>query len=412
MRILHINHSDSVGGAAIASLRISESLSKMGVVSNRLVRLKIGKNPNVYEMINKPFGRLINIIRWRFGYLICYIFNQSKDATNSLNVIPSFITRKINNLKPDIVHLHWIGHETLSFGSISKITQPIVWTMHDLWPISGAEHISFNQDYLNGYKRKTRRIFQSNHLNKWVLNRKRKLYNKKKIFMASPSTWLAKKVKESSIFNDLTIKVIPNPLDTNFWIPINKEDARKQLKLPINKKIILFGLYGDIHVKHKGFDLLVDAFSELKYDKSKILIVTFGGENQKSLKPLGFETHNFGFISENKLMRNIYSAADVYVMPSRIESFGQTAAESSACGTPVVAFNDTGVADIVQHKKTGWLAKYKDTSDLSRGIDFLLENSSLDLFSKNARTYIVNNFSYPVVANQYLDYYRYIFSKN
>jgi glycosyltransferase involved in cell wall biosynthesis len=411
LKVLHIGHSDIVGGANIATTRLSESLRRIDISSTQLVRLKITNDPTVKKIIGGKFGRVISSLRRIIGRAICTIFDPNIYRVKSMGIIPSFVSNKINKISPDIVHLQWIGHETMSIKDIMRVKQPLVWTCHDLWPISGAEHISFYDYYLNGYKNTSGNALRRDILNRWVWKNKKNLFNNKNINIVAPSKWMAKQIKKSTISNNLSISVIPNAIDTELWRPVKKNEARRALNIPFDKKVILFGLYGDTNVKNKGFDLLVKALAKIEYDKSKIIIMTFGGENKESIEALGYKMRNFGFISEGELMRNIYSVADIYVMPSRIESFGQTASEASACGTPVVAFNGTGVADIVQHKKSGWLAKQYDTSDFANGIDYLLsESNNLKLISKNAREHIIKNFSYHVVSNKYNQLYNKILS--
>jgi len=410
LKVLHIGHSDIVGGANIATTRLSESLRRIDISSTQLVRLKITNDPTVKKIIGGKFGRAISSIRRIIGRGICTIFDPNIFRVKSMGIIPSFVSNKINKISPDIVHLQWVGHETISIKDIMRIKQPLVWTCHDLWPISGAEHISFDDYYINGYKETSGNTWGLDILNRWVWINKKNLFNKKNINIVAPSKWMAKQIKKSTISNNLNISVIPNPIDTGVWLPVKKDKARKSLGIPSGKKVILFGLFGDTNVENKGFDLLLQALGEINYKNSDLVVMTFGGENKQSIKDIGYKMYNFGFVSELDLMRKLYSAADIYTMPSRIESFGQTASEASACGTPVVAFNNTGVADIVVDKKTGWLANPFDVSDFAHGIEYLLNEVDVNEFSLNARNFIIENFSYSVVAKKFEKLYTKILS--
>jgi len=86
---------------------------------------------------------------------------------------------------------------------------------------------------------------------------------------------------------------------------------------------------------------------------------------------------NMGMIEDELVLVQLYSAADLTVVPSRSESFGQVASESLACGTPVVAFKTSGLKDIVQHMTTGYLAEDFQTEDLAKGIRLLAEDAEL-----------------------------------
>lgn len=407
MKILHINHSDKIGGAAIASMRIAESLNSNGDLNLMLVRIKLTENENVV-LINSVFlSRLINSIRARIGRFLTFLFGCDLSTTNSANVLPSPVIARINAINPDIVHIHWVGHEMMSIGSIAKIKQPVVWTLHDLWAMSGVEHLPVLDSYISGnFKNNTRSLLTKSNLDQWTWNRKAKLIKDKQIFFVAPSQWMSSKAKAAALMNDSHISVIPNPLDIDFWRCGDLKQVRSKLKLPISKKIILFGLYGDADAKHKGFDLLVDALEKIKIDKSNTILSIFGGNFQeKSIHGIKIISH--GFVESELEMRDIYRAADVFVMPSRKESFGQTAAEAMACGVPVVSFAGHGTADFILHKETGWLAQPFNITDLAKGIDYIL-NCSLEKtlsLSQESRKSIENLCAYNKVATQYKEVY-------
>ncbi|WP_198133225.1 glycosyltransferase [Roseobacter sp. AzwK-3b] len=116
------------------------------------------------------------------------------------------------------------------------------------------------------------------------------------------------------------------------------------------------------------------------------------------------------WIRDDARLRSAYSAADVFVAPSRMEAFGKTVAESMSCGTPVVCFNSTGPADIVSHLITGYKAKAFDIEDLARGISWVLNLSLQDKHSvrKMAREHVVEHFATNVIAAEYIALYKQI----
>ena len=114
-----------------------------------------------------------------------------------------------------------------------------------------------------------------------------------------------------------------------------------------------------------------------------------------------------GHVHDDLSLRLLYSAADVMVVPSRQEAFGQTASESLACGTPVAAFNATGLKDVLEHQVSGYLAKPFDAQDLANGIEWLYsELRKSNQLNLAARARAIDTFSYPVVAKQYEAIYR------
>ena len=154
---------------------------------------------------------------------------------------------------------------------------------------------------------------------------------------------------------------------------------------------------------YKGFNLFLEAMFLLK--NSSPLIVFFGKVSADDIASIPFETFSLGYINDDRLLKVIYSSADIFVAPSRQEAFGKTLAESMACGTPVVCFDATGPKDIVRHKHSGYKAKAFDTADLAQGITWVLQNSEAQNLRQNARNHSVENFSKEVIAKKYLELY-------
>ena len=98
------------------------------------------------------------------------------------------------------------------------------------------------------------------------------------------------------------------------------------------------------------------------------------------------------------------------IVPSKMETLGQTAIEALACGTPVVAFNDTGLSDIVEHKKSGYLAEFLNVKDLANGIEWVLKNSFENTLTDNSRKRVENSFSEEVIIKKYQNTYNSLLS--
>jgi len=131
----------------------------------------------------------------------------------------------------------------------------------------------------------------------------------------------------------------------------------------------------------------------------------------RNLKIDGFNHTNLGFIKNDKLMREIYSAADAYISPSLIESFGKSVLEAMACGTPSVIFDNTGSTDIVTHKIDGYVSKFKNTTDLAKGIDWVLNTRNNKKLSKNAIRKVTTKFNINQIAADYKKLYINILKK-
>ena len=178
MRIVHVNFSDSIGGAAIAARRIHASLLKEGLDSWLVVIENIENFKNTCSNDKSFFENTKVEIKKAFGRQLKIFFKTENKNTHSLNIIPSSLVEKINKLKPDIVNLHWIGNETISISDIDKIKSKVVWTLHDMWPFCGAEHYSNNDRYIFGYTKfnKPNSDFGID-VNRIIFNKKKKYYN-------------------------------------------------------------------------------------------------------------------------------------------------------------------------------------------------------------------------------------------
>ena len=308
----------------------------------------------------------------------------------------------VNKSDADIIHLHWVQHEMLSIADIAKIEKPIVWTLHDMWAFCGAEHLAQDDRWRLGYSKNDNSNSKFGFdINRWTWLRKLKHWQKP-MHVVTPSNWLANCVRESKLMENWPVSVVPNLLNTDYWKPKDKNFARKTLGIRSDIPLAIFGTLGANSTHHKGFDLLLETLNNIKNkDHLKNMeIVVFGKNTLKSLPKINFPVHFVGHLDDDSLI-NLYSAADATIVPSRQEAFCQTASESQACGTPVIAFNIGGLTDIVDHLKTGYLAKAFDTEDLSKGISWVLENEQKLFLGKQARSKAVEKFSQKILIEKY-----------
>lgn len=314
----------------------------------------------------------------------------------------------INASRADVVHLHWVAGGMLRFEDILKIKAPIVWTLHDNWVYTGGCHVSFDcKKYLHGCS--SCPVLNSDSkkdLSTSVFNRKLKVFSKRTdIKFVGVSKWITDCAQESFLLKNHDVICIGNPIDTSIFCPYDKTESRKLLKLPLNKKLIAFGAMCPLSDLNKGFENLYKALNSIVSEDFEIVI--FGASKPKIPQGFNHATHYMGLLNDDISLRLLYSSVDVMVVPSYQESFGQTASESMACGTPVVCFDTTGLKDIVVHKKTGYLAKPFDSIDLAYGIVWILNlsySAYLDM-SNNSREKIINEFDYESLVHKYIDVY-------
>ena len=198
---------------------------------------------------------------------------------------------------------------------------------------------------------------------------------------------MLKEAQKNKIVKQHSVKLLHYPLDHEIWKPIDKKVAREILNLDINEKYILFGAIGGDRDPRKGFIEMMNAIDILNSkDRLKnTTLLVFGTSKIDAKYQKNYTIKCFGHLYDDFSMKLLYSAADVMVVPSLQEAFGQTASEAQACGTPVVAFNNTGLEDTVEHFKTGYCAELGDSLDLARGIEYILNSNNYESLSNEAK---------------------------
>jgi glycosyltransferase involved in cell wall biosynthesis len=414
MRVLIVNAYDNMGGAARASYRLHQSLLEKGIESTMLVQNKFGDDFKVESYTKSVFQNIWEKIRTIVDNFPVKLYKKRNKTLFS----PSWIgfnnaVKQINVIDPDIVHLHWVSNAMIKIEDLAKIKAPIIWTLHDNWAFTGGCHIMWECDKFKKACGSCPRLGSNTDkdLSRSVFNRKRNTYKKlPNMVIVGLSKWITNCTKESSLLKNHEIVNIPNPIDTNIFKPLDTKHARELWNLPANKKLILFGAMSATSDVNKGFKELVQSLDLL--DDEDIEFVIFGSSEPKEKQPFKLKTYYLGHLHDDVSLVSLYSAVDLMVVPSLQETLPQTASEAMACGTPVVAFGHTGLLDIVDHKKTGYLADPFQVKDLSEGIKWVLNCSNYDNLSSNARQKIVQEFDSSIIANRYMELYKKVLQDN
>lgn len=400
-KILLLNYSELKGGAALACNRLHQGLLKKKIQSFLLVNEKITNSSSVLGPTNQKEIFII-FLKKIFIKLVNFILKKNIGYFFSISLFKSNILKKISELNPEIVNLFWVNNEMLSIEQIKKINKPLVWTFVDMWPFLGTEHYSLNSIYFKkNFKVSKKNFFY--YLNKWTWERKKKNFDFS-FEIVVISKWLASQVKRSIIFRNKKVNIIYPGLDFKNFKRVNKESSRKFFNFSEKYKYILFLSSNGTGDTRKGFQILLKSLEYLKIDNIVLIIV--GKLEESDLRNLKLPYKNFNKIPyDNHLnLIKLYTACDLLVAPSILEAFGQVALEAASCNTPTVAFRNTGVEDIIKHKKTGYLSNFLDEKDFAKGIDWCLKDkNSLD---KNIRSYVKNKFDIKISVRKYLELYK------
>ncbi|MBJ6724074.1 glycosyltransferase family 4 protein [Geomesophilobacter sediminis] len=407
IKVLLLNTLDDAGGAARAASRLLTAVREVGVDAQMLVRRKRGDLPGVIGPAT-AFTRFVQALRPHLDALPVRLYPNSPYLNFAPAMVPDLLVRKVEEINPDIIHLHWIAGGFLQLETLRRLRKPLVWTLHDSWAFTGGCHVPFE---CTSYREKCGKcpILGSSRevdLSRRVWARKERALHDLPINVVAPSRWMASCAEASSLFREKRIVTLPNGVDEQLFRPIAKDAAREMLSLPQGQKLICFGAMS-ARDRNKGFHLLASALRELaaRWGGDAQLVV-FGSLDRVDAVDLGIRTTYRGRIDDDSELALLYAAADVFVLPSLMENLPYAVMEAMACGTPCVAFDQGGVPDLIEPEINGYLARCYEPEDLAKGIAWVLEDNERHRgLSQRARKKVEDEFALSVVAGRYLQLY-------
>jgi len=410
MKILMLNTFDEWGGAARAAFRLHRGVRGSGIDSRLLVQFKSGDVKDVLCNTH-PFVKLTRQARLVLDSLPARLHPNRPIHNFTPALLPEMLAGKIAAMEHDLLHLHWMAGGFLRLETLKKFRKPLVWTLHDSWAFTGGCHVPFE---CVRYQQRCGACpvlgsSREKDLSRWVWRRKEKAWRNLNLTVVTPSRWMADCAKSSALFHEVRVEVIPNGLDLALFKPVDKRLARELLCLPQDKKLILFGAVGGTSDRNKGFPLLLAALQKMSVGgwKDTAELMVFGASEPACVEPFGMKARYFGRLHDEISLVLLYAAADVFVAPSMLESLGYTVMESMACGTPCIAFHQGGVPDLIEHGRTGYLARPYDPDDLAAGIGRVLEDDvARGEMAQRARRKVEEEFALDKVAQRYAALYR------
>lgn len=233
-----------------------------------------------------------------------------------------------------------------------------------------------------------------------LLKKKREIYARSKLYVVAVSDWIKHEI-EKSVLGNQTICRIYNGIDTETFKPYDKNLFRKELGLPLDKKIIAFGIKG-----WADSNKVADDYA----DNDDVYFAAIGHAHM----PTGNKNcTSLPKTQDRDLFAKYLSAADIFLHPTPEDSFGLISAEALSCGVPVVTYDIDALPEIVTHKHVGYVAEYENVQSLKAGIDYVLGLSAEDYarMSARARERIKNDFSCEKMYDEYLSLYKKILAE-
>ena len=405
MKIAHFT-SELTGGAGVAAQRLNDALRRQGVDSC----LYYGCGVSLVEGCQRGFDNQ-SFTRRNLAAL-AQAWRNRRNAPGCLVTSPRWIRRtRLHDLgsRPDVVNLHWISRwiDQQSFFASLPADLPVVWSLHDMNPFTGGCHHAGDCERFTNHCRDCPQLKHPGpHDDAFrFFETKKRCYAGKNLHVVSSSDWMNAQARRSALLQYArSFQTIPLGLDTEAFKPIEKSCAREALAIESERLVVGFAC-ADFSDHNKGGTLLVEALHVLS-DKAKITLLVFGAGK---LPDSGerYQLVELGNINSPHLQSLFYSACDVFAAPSRIESFGLTALEAMACGTPVVAFNTGGLVDVVSDGETGLLETRVGTvAGLHDQLDWMLQHpAERRNMGLAARQRVEKQFASTVMARRYVELY-------
>ncbi|KKQ78510.1 MAG: Glycosyltransferase and TPR domain protein, partial [Candidatus Daviesbacteria bacterium GW2011_GWF2_38_6] len=428
MKVVHLCTQD-FGGAGNAAYRLHKGLQTIGIDSTFIVLDKKSKDPSVKiipdnqqnesSYCNSPDSYSSSRMKLMWKYW-SDMLTEYPGRTKGLEIFTdNTCSVRLDLVKEiteaDIVNLHWVAG-MINFKELpsSLKEKNLVWTLHDMNPFTGGCHYTGQCNKFLSSCNACPQLGSINQKDKsyYSFGEKGEAYKELQINIVTPSKWLGDEAKRSSLFSKFEIDVIPYVLPLDVFKMYEKDELRKKLNIPLNKKIILFGA-NDVMNNRKGFSLLLEALDIFSIqNKDDVILGIFGDLPPGTPIQSKYQVLNFGTINSENTLALVYSLSDVFVLPSLEDNLPNTVLESLACGTPVVAFNIGGMPDMISQRKTGYLADEGDIKDLAEGISWTLRNNSNDALRNACREFVVKHYDLQIQANTYLQKYHEIMNRN
>lgn len=396
MKVVLINHSDSLGGASVVTYRLLKALQAQGVEARMLVVHKATDDPSV--VVAAP--------RWR-ARLPFYIEAARIFAANghdrgdlfkvSLGSDGLPLSRHPLVREADAVLLAWVNQGMLSLKEIGRIAaaKPVIWTMHDMWNLtalchhagecdkyaepSGCRMCPLLHSKASGHDASTR-----------VWHDKQRLYGSADLQFVAVSSWLGERCRQSRLMDAQNVMVIPNAFPVEEFYSAPPGDGRR---------IILMGA-ARLDDPVKGLPLAVDMLNRVtRRDNAEVRF--FGAlRDPHALDGLNFKHQYLGPINDQVRLRELYSQAHAVISTSLYETLPGTLIEGQAAGAMPLSFDRGGQADIIRSKEDGRLIPFGDTAAMAAALDEVL---ATDHDRDALRKTVVQRFSAPAVARKYIE---------
>ncbi|HXQ68983.1 MAG TPA: glycosyltransferase family 4 protein [Pyrinomonadaceae bacterium] len=409
LTVLHISTTDNSGGSGRSAYRVHTGLKELGVGSRMLVGRKVTDDNDVLPIApdgfnaaaDRFFSRALGRLSWQ------YLFFPS-----SFRLLRHPWFKEADVVQLYNTHGNYFSHTVLPLLSRRR---PVVWRLSDMWPMTGHCAYSFDcERWRTGcgscpILSDPPELYRDTTATLWKI--KNWSYSRSDLTIVAPSKWIAGLAAESPLLGRFPVHIIPNGLDTSVFAPVAKQEARESLQITPSERVVLFSAES-LTDRRKGGAYLQAAIKRLAETEQNLTVLMVGGNGSHIDMPVSVRTRVTGRIDDDCALAKIYSAADVFVLPTLAENLPNVALESMACGTPPVIFDVGGCSDAVRHLETGYLARYADGEDLAGGVSLLLNDDELrSRLSRRSREVATSEYGIELQAKRFFSLYQQVTEK-
>lgn len=315
--------------------------------------------------------------------------------------------------KADLIHLHWVAGRTLNWNKLAGVRRPMVYTLHDCWPLTAACHCPLDcigyETHCQQCPQLGKPAGQHTLVSDLFAWKERAVSLIPSLTLIAPSLSMKKMAEASPMFFERRIECIYNPLDTDMFRPGDKQSMRLRWGIPQEATVVCFGCV-DTQSAYKGGELIEPVLRRIR-DKGlrNVHLLIFGHppRTENTVFPCTYT----GYLDSMKDIASVYQSADVLINTSKQDSFSYVTAEAQACGVPGVAFNTGGIPEIMLHDRTGLISPQFDLDDMANNLYRLITDRSIrNTMGLLARELAVERFCYPVIAAKHDELYKEICS--
>jgi len=397
-----------MGGAALVPYRLFTRIQEKNPEINVtfLVMRKTSTDSRVIQLLPKFLLMIERIINKFFNFLgLQYFFLPFSTVSLLYHAI---------TLKPDVISLQNIhgGYFWLPLLWIFGKLFPVVWTVHDVWPVHRNSAFFIGYDHWKKMKPfpKEKDYYPQIGFNtgSLLLKYKQLLYKFSDFSVITPSRWLKDIMQASPLMKSKSISHIYNGVDLTIWQSqqnSSKSILRKHNGVPENEKVIVF-IAAFLDIPLKGMKELITVLALLDEKIAEpITVLCIGAAPQNAFPAFShIKVKETGYISDQAKIRDYFALSDLFLYPSKAESLGMVLVESIASGTPVITFDIGGCPEVVRNGVNGYtIPPFDTTAFAERTIELLNNPSLLASMSKAGKRIAQQDFNLDTMADNYLE---------